>query len=398
MGMNKYATSTSLFIGESMDGGPVFWDAHSCVFNNKPPVTVITGQPGSGKTFLGSLLVMNSAIVGKQTVVLDPKGDFLPLAGMKDEVGDVVVWNLNDNTKAGILDPFNIVKNPGEKLSLATSVIDLFLGGLEPDETTILQPLIKDVIETKNPSLQKVVMELKKTQGDSIESAKARQLGSRLDSISVMPYSKLCFSPGGNKKLGALSDNLTIITLLGLPLPKSDSDQLQVEGKLASGIIYLITYLIGKMMTEENLGKLPRTLFIDEAWQILSNPYGATLIEEYANLGRSLNMAMILATQNNTHLKNLNIENTVSTRFAFATDQKEAKKIVNDMNLSEDDNFEEVFTNLGTGQCVMQDWEKRYAAITVSMWKPEWITMLASNPKDRMRKAAEEKAARNKAV
>lgn len=389
--MKDYRTTTSFFIGESMDGTPVFFDTHFGVFNQKPPVTVITGQPGSGKTFLGSLIVMNSAITGKQTVVLDPKGDFLPLANMKDDLNDIVVWNLSDNRKSGILDPFAMVESGGEKLALVNSVIDLFTGGLTREEESILQPLIKDVIESPNPSLQKVVMELKKTQGSDEPSQKARQLGSRLDSIAVMPFSRLCFSPGGgSRSLGGLSDNLTIITLLGLPLPKSEKDAKEPEGRLASGIIYLITYLVDKLMTSGK-DKLPKTLFIDEAWQILSNSYGAKLIESIALLGRSLNMALILATQNNSHIKRIDIDSTVTSRFAFSTDSKEAENIVKDMNLPENEGFEDIFLQLDTGQCIMQDIDSRYAAINVIMWKNEWIEMLQTNPKERMLKEAAKK-------
>ena len=67
-----------MFVGETSQGTPqpVFFDAHTQIFNDRPPGCLITGEPGSGKSYLAMILATISAIVGKTTIVLDPKGDF----------------------------------------------------------------------------------------------------------------------------------------------------------------------------------------------------------------------------------------------------------------------------------------------------------------------------------
>src|SRR5699024_4898685 len=57
----KVNKTTSMFIGETSGGIPqtVMFDTHSQVFNNKPPVTLITGSPGSGKDLDINTLIPN---------------------------------------------------------------------------------------------------------------------------------------------------------------------------------------------------------------------------------------------------------------------------------------------------------------------------------------------------
>jgi len=65
----------------------VFWDSHTPIINNFPPGALITGAPGSGKTNLGLTLAGINTILGKITVILDPKGDFIGVKGIEDQIG-----------------------------------------------------------------------------------------------------------------------------------------------------------------------------------------------------------------------------------------------------------------------------------------------------------------------
>lgn len=369
-----------MIIAETFDGMPVFFDPNTSLYNSRPPGTVITGEPGSGKTFFSSILAMNAAISGKQVVVFDPKGDFLSLAYMKDELDDLLVWDLSQDQQAGILDPFYMVEDPSEQLTLVTSILSFFLGGIKDNEQTILNPLIMDVIESRNPSLQKIVRELEKDPN----SEEARNLGTRLKAIQQMPYAKLCFAPSSkNRKIRNLSKNLSIITLLGLPIPTTEKQAEEPRGRLASGILYLVTYLISKLLQEKvTENSPPQMLLVDEAWSILSNNYGADLIKSIALMGRSLGFSLILATQNNSHIKKSDIENAISTRFAFRCSPKEAASLVEDMSLPENEGFEGVFSSLEQGQCIMQDFEGRYAGISILSWRKDWEEKLTTNPKE----------------
>ena len=387
--MVDYNYGSALFVGETSGGipQPVFFDPHTQIWNDKPPGTVITGAPGSGKSYLAMTLTAMSAIIGKTTIVLDPKGDFLSLMNLQKDIGSFNVWNLaNARKQRGVLDPFRMSKDPGEQLDLAVSLIDIFTGGLQPEQRTALAPIIKDVIREPAPSLAKVVQELR----GSTRPA-ARDLGTTLDLIQALPLSGLCFSPSGAKMdTVSIDEGLTVITLIGMQLPSPGSND--NKSRLSTGILFLLTDFVRRLMLN-NSSKNPKTLVIDEAWSILQTAAGAQVVKDVVLLGRSKNMATILVTQNNSHLKELDIESTIATRFAFASSEKEAISIVKDMQLPSQEGFEGIITELGRGECLMKDWQKRYSTVQISNWRKDWDQAFKNNPLETAKAEKERKAA-----
>lgn len=381
--------STSMFIGTTTRGieMPVFFDTHTPIFNNKPPGIVITGQPGSGKSFLAMTLTNICAIIGKTTIVLDPKGDFLGLQELKKDIGNFNSWDLSRRDKKGILDPFFMASTDNEKLELVLNVIELFIGGwTDHTQLTILSPIVKDVIQEPAPSLLRVRDKLLKS-----DKPVARNLGAQLDIISKMKFAELCFAPGSRERTPvSFNQGLTVVTMVGLELTpenekNSGTNVNSNKRRLAATIFYLLTDFIRRIM-EDDTSNNPKCLIIDEAWAVLSTSAGSECVRSVALLGRSKNLAMILITQNDSHLKNLDIENTITTRFAFRTDQREAKDIVQGMNLPQGEGFEDVLIDLNNGECLMKDFENRYSTVQISDYKKDWIEAFKTNPLDKMKK------------
>lgn len=388
--MKKLEYSTSMLIGTTTRGitMPVFWDPHTPIFNDRPPTCLITGAPGSGKTFLALTLATISAITGKTTIVLDPKGDFLSLMNLEDQIGEFSLWNLADPRRKGILDPFYMAEDPGEKLSLVVSVIDLFVGGLTGSQLTALSPIIKDVIQSSNPSLTAVMNELRGS-----KNTEARDLGTKLDIISRMPFAKLCFAPSNRaNKHVEINKGLTVITLLGLKMPTDAEDaRKDNQGRLASGVLFLLTDFIRRIMRNDESPN-PKTLIIDEAWAVLASDAGATTVKEVALLGRSKQLALILITQTPAHLSNLDIDNTIVTRFAFRSTSKDAGSTVQAMTLPVNEGFEDVITTLDGGECLMQDFQGKFSTVKITSWREDWKLAFNTNPLHRIqqKKAAKE--------
>lgn len=389
--------STSMFIGTTTQGIPlpVFFDTHTPIFNNNPPGILITGQPGSGKSFLAMTLTAICAIIGKVTIVLDPKGDFLSLLEIKDDIGDINFWNLADRKQKGILDPFYMADDKGEQLDLVISVVDMFLGGLTPSQLTVLSPIIKDVQDSPVPSLLAV--------GEALQTSpnsEARDLGTHLDLIRRLPFADLCFAPGSKKRKNIKFDSgVTVVTMIGLELsPETESNTSQANAnkkRLSATIFFLLTDFIRRIMYNDNSSR-PKTLIIDEAWAVLSTPAGAECVKSVARLGRSKKLAMILVTQNNSDLEKMQIENTITTRFAFKTDMVEAVDIIRGMQLPGDEGFESTLTDLNTGECLFKDFMGRYSTIQISDWRSRWTNAFETNPLEKMRAEKKRKALSNK--
>lgn len=376
-----------MYIGRTIDGNetPVFWDCHTPIFNNKPSAALVTGAPGSGKTFFALYATSLNALLGKQVVVIDPKGDFLPLKTMEDELGTVNIIDIEAmEQKPGILDPFNIAP-PEKSLSLAMGILDIFKGGLTSREEAIITPIIEDLINTGSPTLHKLVEQMRKSDKDEV-----RTLGTTFSTYEKMPHGRLCFAKTRRKSPMKLGKGLTIFCLLNLDLPTEGSteDELTKEQRFALGIMYLLTDFLKSIMATGV--ETPKLLVIDEAHVIISSSQGSKIIKNIALLGRSKSLAMMLITQNNSHLDKLDIKNTITSRFAFRTNRDEAEAIIREMELPQNENREEIIMNLSQGECLMKDFEENCAVVGIDLWRKDWAKKFETNPQELMRRRREE--------
>jgi len=396
--MKKTKYSSSMFIAETVSGvpSPVFWDAHSSIYNTGAPVTTITGATGKGKTFGGLVLGAMSAVQGKTTIVIDYKGDMLKLAPLREELGvPVKIWDLSDDSLRGILDPFGLTDEIGEQLKMAINLIDLFVGGLDRQDRQAITPILKDIVEQGGPTMMKVVTGLRGSRNET-----ARLVGSELEVIKSMKYSGLCFYSGlKRRKPPKLVDGgITIATLANMDLPKTPEEARESQdGRLASGILYLLTDYIRRILASDDMSR-PKTFMIDEAWAILSTPAGLKIVKAVALLGRSRNLATILITQNPLHLAEADIKSAIGTRFSFGVSKDEAKVLVQDMDLPEGEGFETLISGLDDYICMMSDYKSDYGLIRFSGWRAEWVDIFSTNPHDAMRKQREKKEAKARAI
>jgi len=396
--MSKTKYSSSMFVAETIAGvpGPVFWDAHSSIYNTGLPVTTVTGAPGQGKTYAGLILAAISALQGKTTVVIDYKGDMLKLIPLKDELGvPMNVWDLSNSALKGILDPFGLTEKISEQLSMVINLIDLFVGGLTREDRQAITPILKDLVEEGGANMVKVVTALRSSMNE-----RARLVGSELEVIKSMEYSSLCFYSGlKRRKPPKLVDGgITIATLMGMSFPESaDEAKDSQDGRLASGILYLLTDYIRRVLRSDDMSR-PKTFIIDEAWAILSTPAGLKIIKSVALLGRSKNLATILITQNPQHLTQADIKNTIATRFSFKASKEEAEILVDDMDLPKGEGFEGIISGLQPSQCMMSDYKKDFGLIRFSDWRKDWLEIFSTNPYDALRKQKAKKEAKAKAI
>ena len=384
--------STSMPIGETATGlpTPVFFDPHYAIRINRPPVSLITGSPGSGKTVAALLLAAHAALLNKVTFILDPKGDFLALKLLEEagEVENIHVWSIFQNieegvvreSNIGILDPTCLTDDVNENASLTLETIGALVKTLSPNQRNVLIPIIQDVTQSKNPSMNTIRMILARSRDPEI-STLSHELGLALN----MPAGKLLVASSKfNNKL-KLDNGVVVASLMGLSLPasnKKEENYLEKE-RLSVAIMRLITHLALNIMK-----KIPKTtnklLLIDEAWSVFNNASGRALIDEVSLLGRSLNMAVILATQSPAHIQGgdggANLDNTISTRFAFRnTSDTDNQITAKAMSLPKDAGYENIFQSFSIGQCLMKDSQGQFAFVDIML--PEgWLEIFDTTP------------------
>jgi len=370
---------------------PVFLSMHSAIAKNKAPGLVITGAPGSGKSFCAFTITYNMVLSGVWTIYIDPKADALPMANLPGVI-DPTIINLADGMD-GLLDPFAMTANPGEQKDLVIETVGLFVGGIDklgPKEISEVSKALEIVSKDRNPSLSKVVEMLLASQ-----EAAGEALGHRLSITRELPFARLCFDAAGvNNHAAKLRPDrsLTIITLLGLDLPSSATprDEYSNQNRLAVAIMYLLTSFTRKLMRNENSNH-PKAIVIDEAWAVTNTTQGAKLVMEVARMGRSLNTAMILVSQNAGDFLGESVTNSVSTRMAFRSDNSaEIENVLAFFGLEHNKGNANVIRNLKVGECLLRDADNRIARVQIEGWNNEQRVAFETNPERKRRKAEED--------
>lgn len=384
--------SLSTPIGETSIGlpTPVFYDPHYATRINKPPVTLITGSPGSGKTVASLLLAAHSALLNKTTFVLDPKGDFLSLKLLENagEIENVTVWSVFQDIESGkvkesnigMLDPTCLTEDIGENASLTLETIGTLVKDLSSTQRNALIPIIQDEVEKEFPSMNGIRMVLSRSMDPEIST-----LAHELKMSLQMPAGKLLAASGRTVNRLKLDKGVVVASLMGLSLPpssKSEENYLEKE-RLSVAIMRLLTHMVLNVMKQVPK-TISKTLFIDEAWAVFNNEAGRGLIEEVALLGRSLNMSIVLATQSPKHVIDkdggASLDTTISTRFAFRNTSDADNKLTTDaMGLPEGAGYEGSLKILNNGQCLMKDSQEQFAYVDILL-PNGWLDIFDTTP------------------
>lgn len=377
---------------------PVFLSMHSALARNRPPGLVITGAPGSGKSYTAFTLTYGMVLSGVRTIYIDPKVDALPLAALPG-CEDTTIIDLQQSPD-GLLDPFVLGETDGERIDLATNTIDMLVGGRSEISSTASSELsraIKVVLKNRTPSLNQLVEILL-----SSRIPDANALGERLSLIKQMPYARLCFaerkrdSEAPTQGLN-LNSRLTILTLLGLDMPNSTTPKEDYSHRnyLAVAILFLLTSFSRKLMINPNAKNKhePKAIVIDEAWAITSTAQGSKMVLETARMGRSLNTAILLVSQNAGDFLGADVTNSVSTKMAFRSeDSKEISNVLQFFELPDNRGNREVISRLKTGECLLKDAERRIAKVRIDGWDAAQKLAFETNPVAKRRNEEESNA------
>lgn len=398
--MEKKNLGQSLFIGESSTGlpTPIFYDPHYPISLNLPPVTLITGSPGSGKTFAASILAAHSSVLNKLTFIIDPKGDFLSLKTLERQghLNNIEVWSVfssgSDNEVSaenmGILDPLTLTDNIDDNVAMTADVIHSLVPGVTVKQSNALIPIIQDVANMREPSTAKVIQMLQSSRDEEI-----RNLGVNLGIPARLSISKLLISESKTKNPFNMKQGTMVISMMGLTLPESNKKKEEQTHKerVSAVIMRLITQLVLEAMKNTSK-RILKTLFVDEAWVVFGDEAGKSMIEQAGLLGRSLNMATVLATQSPGHIAEpdsdgkSNLDTTISTRFAFRNDSDIDNAITRKaMKLPANEGWEGLFAKLGVGQCMMRDCTGGLAIIH-TITSQEWEDAFNTNPNAALKK------------
>jgi RecA/RadA recombinase len=366
------------YIGETLGRARsvVHFDPLLAAARNRPTAIAITGEPGGGKTTLAMLLIYQLALRGATVAVIDPKGDAESLVEYLQQQGRKArVLPLN-SAAPGLLDPFSFGLDLSEKRTMATETLRLLLPRMSEERESAMIQAVGAVAGTDRPSLGKVIDYLEQSDDPAWKNT-----GAVMRAVSEMRLAKLCFAPSVDEQIDA-EGWTTVFTLAGLTLPdtKTSRDDYSYEQRLSVALLYLVSQFARKLLNGIDR-RLPKAIFLDEAWAITSTPEGAKLVPEVSRMGRSRNTALILVSQNAGDLLSEQVTNCLSGVFAFrSTERGEVANVMSLLGVAPSDEHKAVLRSLGNGECIFRDMDDRAGRIGVDLVSSELQDWIDTNP------------------
>ncbi|MGO9082879.1 MAG: ATP-binding protein [Streptosporangiaceae bacterium] len=366
------------YIGETLGRARsvVHFDPLVAAARNRPTAVAITGEPGGGKTTLALLLILQLALRGVTVAVIDPKGDAQSLAELLRRRGRKARVLPLGSAAAGLLDPFSFGDGLAERRTMATETLRLLLPRMSEERESAMIQAVGAVAGQDQPSLGKVVSYLEQ----SADPASVN-LGAVLRSMSEMRLAKLCFAPSGGGGIDAAGWT-TVFTLAGLTLPDAavKRDDFSYEQRLSVALLYLVSQFARRLLNGMDR-RLPKAIFLDEAWAITATPQGAKLIPEVSRMGRSRNTALIMVSQNAGDLLNEQVTNCISSVFAFRSSERaEVAHVLSLLGLDPSDEHKAALRGLGNGECIFRDLDGRAGRMGIDLMSDEVRQWLDTNP------------------
>jgi hypothetical protein len=173
-----------------------------------------------------------------------------------------------------------------------------------------------------------------------------------------------------------------VFTLAGLSLPDVGvhRDDFSYEQRLSVALLYLVSQFARRLLNSM-APRIPKAIFLDEAWAITSTPQGAKLIPEVSRMGRSRNTALILVSQNAGDLLNEQVTNCLSGVFAFRSSERvEVANVMALLGVEASDEHNAVLRGLGNGECIFRDLDGRAGRIGVDLITDDLRRWLDTNP------------------
>ncbi|PZG24748.1 ATPase [Spongiactinospora gelatinilytica] len=366
------------YIGESVGRARsiVHFDPLVAAARNRPTAIAITGEPGGGKTTLALLLIYQMALRGVTVAVIDPKGDAESLVELLRKRGRKARIIPLGSAAPGLLDPFSFGDDIAAKKTMATETLRLLLPRMSEERESAMIQAVAAVSNGEDPSLGKVVDYL-----EQADDPASKNLGAVLRSMSEMHLARLCFDPSGGDQIDP-EGWTTVFTLGGLTLPDvaTARDDYSYEQRLSVALLYLVSQFARRLMNGLDR-RVPKAIFLDEAWAITSTPEGAKLVPEVSRMGRSRNTALVLVSQNAGDLLNEQVTNCLSSVFAFrSTERVEVDHVMSLLGVEALEEHKAVLRSLGNGECVFRDLDGRAGRIGVDLISEELLRWLDTNP------------------
>jgi hypothetical protein len=364
------------YIGHTLAGAaqPVLFDSGEASRASRSPATLLVGKLGSGKTLAMELIMYQALLAGSTVCDIDPKGDHalhrLPGVAERMEVVELSA----DERYRGLLDPLRI----GPKDNCEDRAVNFMLGILPdpvaPEWQTEVRGAVRAVVARDGASCEDVLVDLE--QGNDAAKMAARALRVHADS----GLARLGFARPDTPPPEPARRPLTSLRIrnLALPLPGTPRSELQHEERIARAVLHLLAMYALHLTSSDR--RRHSVLGFDEAWVLLSDAAGRSLIDRISRLGRAQNATPLLATQVLEDADSL--DGLIGPMFCFGVEgEREAKGALRLLGMDDDDpQLAQTLMSFRRGRCMMRDLDGRVAPVQIDLLDPALLDALDTTP------------------
>jgi AAA-like domain len=381
------------YIGHTLSGArhAVLFDPTEASQTSRAPAILLAGTLGSGKTLCMELLMYQAFLAGSTVCDIDPKGDHR-LERLPGVAAEMEVIELSpEPLYAGMLDPLRIAPEQTREDLACHFLLGLLPEPMPPAWQTEVRLAVQAVAQRGGRCCGDVVAELERAGGDGADAARSIRAHAG-GGLARLGFADAAADPpeAGAKQVTSLR-----IRNLTLPLPGTPRAEMREEERIGQALLHLLAvYALRLTSTDPRRHSM---LGFDEAWVLLADAAGRSLVDRISRLGRAQNVTPLLATQVLGDVDEL--ESLIGAAFCFGVEtEREARKALRLLGLDEDDvALQQRLVAFREGRCWMRDYSGRVGQVQVDLVDERLLEALDTRPGRRREEQDEEPADRAEA-
>ena len=276
----------------------------------------ILGVPGAGKSVTVKTIVGRSALINRRSSILDIEGEYVKqtekLGGRIIKIRQSVpvginLFDIDIDEDEGFID---IDSKVTEIRAIMYGIINKYENrALRPNEIADIEQAVREVYREKEITKDK--HSIYEKEGGKIEG-KITFGNIKKKMPTLTDFHRVMKNKIGNKELSATLSNFLIGNTLGIFDCQSTlkiNDQIicfdisEIKDEIMRYYVCLVltTWITNKYMATKERNK--RYVVVDEAWNLFKNKETSDFLENLARRARKKRVAMILATQNLSEMR-----------------------------------------------------------------------------------------------
>lgn len=367
------------YIGHTLTGSgqPVLFDPTEASRTSRAPATLLTGTLGSGKTMCMELIMYQAFLAGSTICDIDPKGDHAleRLPGTEEHME--IIELSADARFRGLLDPLRIAGEDTREDLAYNFLISLLPEPVPAGWQTELRLAVQEVAHGGARGCGHVIEHLERGNQDACDCARALAIHAS-SGLARLGFATADVTPpeAGAKQITSLR-----IKNLTLPLPGTPRSEMLDEERIGQAILHLLAVYALRLTTADS--RRHSVLGFDEAWVLLSDAAGRTLVDRISRLGRAQNVTPLLATQMLGDVDEL--EPLIGAAFCFGVEtEREARRALRLLGLDEEDvGLQQRLQSFRRGRCLMRDYHGRVSPMQVDLGDGLVLDALDTTPRHR---------------